>query len=160
MPKALENLNKINTSEVNSKADLTAAEIKTKYLANADTNIYTDALKTKLDFATLNVTGTWQTPSMINGWLVYDSVNWGNAQYKKDSSGTVWFRGLIKSGTVPAIIFTLPVGYRPIATKIFMVSCVDAVARIDVRSNGEVYINNAAAVTWVSLASIKFKAQQ
>lgn len=41
---------------------------------------------------------TWQTPTFANGWANYGG-SWVQAGYTKDSSGRVFTRGLVKSGT-------------------------------------------------------------
>lgn len=53
----------------------------------------------------------WQTPTLINSW-----VAWGapfvTAQYRRSTGGVVMLRGVVKNGT-GAVMFVLPVGYRP-----------------------------------------------
>jgi hypothetical protein len=59
---------------------------------------------------------TWHTvgaagePGFQNGWVAAASYP---AQFRKDPLGKVQIRGMVKSGTINATVFTLPVGYRP-----------------------------------------------
>lgn len=58
------------------------------------------------------VVGAVGQPAFQNGW-----VNFGGGEpalsFYKDPLGIVRIRGLIKSGAVNSVVFTLPVGYRP-----------------------------------------------
>lgn len=56
---------------------------------------------------------SWTNVTFTNSWTDYDTVNWGPCSYRKDGAGWVHLRGLVKSGTNNAAIFTLPTGYRP-----------------------------------------------
>lgn len=60
----------------------------------------------------------WITPSLQNSWVNYGGT-WETCQYFKDNFGIVHIKGMVKSGTVGAAIFTLPVGYRPSAEQLF-----------------------------------------
>jgi hypothetical protein len=61
------------------------------------------------------------------------------AGFFKDASGFVHLRGNVKSGTVPAAIFTLPAGYRPSAR--LDVASIDnsLLAVVSIRSTGDVF---------------------
>lgn len=52
----------------------------------------------------------WRNVSYLNGWTTYDA-NHHPGQYRKHN-GMVQLRGLIRSGTMGADAFVLPVGYR------------------------------------------------
>lgn len=54
----------------------------------------------------------WITPTLLNGWVDYDPVNYATAQYRKIGN-VVQIKGLVKNGTTNADIFILPVGFRP-----------------------------------------------
>lgn len=99
----------------------------------------------------------WQTVTYQNSWTTY-STSWGPAEYYKDHAGVVHMRGLIKSGTVGATAFTLPAGYRPGVQLLFAIISNEAIARVDVKANGEVVVTNGSN-NWVSLASIVFRAE-
>jgi hypothetical protein len=61
---------------------------------------------------------TWHTvngvgePAFLNSWVNFGS-GFASAAFRKDPLGRVHLRGLVKSGTIGAAIFQLPVGYRP-----------------------------------------------
>lgn len=104
---------------------------------------------------------SWQTPSLQNGWLEY-SGGFQQSGYMIDKNGFVHLRGLIKSGTIGATIFTLPVGYRPATTLIFAAVNSSSVGRVDVASSGTVTLSAsyAAGNAFLSLDGITFMAQQ
>jgi hypothetical protein len=85
-----------------------------------------------------NVSFNGPSLSYSNGWVSYggDSA----PVVRKDDSDIVTVTGAVKSGTVTAgtIMFTLPVGYRPVATYRAVTSSVGSVARIQVNRNGSV----------------------
>jgi len=90
---------------------------------------------TNLETATAK--GAWTTPTLLNGWLQYGS-GWQTLQYRKIGD-IVYIRGLIKSGTVPSTIFTLPTGFRPLAINQFVcMGNVSAVAYFNVYTDGVV----------------------
>jgi len=97
-------------------------------------------------------------PTLLNSW-----VNFGSGQdtvgYYKDSSGTVRLKGLIKSGTLGATAFILPVGFRPAEVRYFACWSNSAFGGCNVGSDGQVSIANGSNVSF-SLAGISFKAEQ
>lgn len=64
------------------------------------------------------------TLGYTNGWVDYDAVNY-KPHYRKIGN-EVMFRGLIKSGTLNAIAFTMPVGFRPIYFEQILPAAADA----------------------------------
>lgn len=103
----------------------------------------------------------WRAPTLQNSW-----VNWGlehaPAGYMMNDSNLVVLRGLIKSGTA-GTVFTLPAGFRPAHTHIFM--CIgnggtDTIVRTDVQGDGQVVRIAPAINGWLSLANIRFIAEQ
>lgn len=152
---------KVASLETNASADLTNSEVKTKYEANADTNNITDAEKTKLEG--IPYSAYTYPSSLSNGWVNYsaDETGYAHASYMKDENGTVFIKGLIKNGTISTTlkIFTLPVGYRPIAKIIRAVTTnPNVMGRLDIASNGDV-IPNAGSNVWFSI-ECSFKAEQ
>ncbi|MCP4712344.1 MAG: hypothetical protein GY869_27295 [Planctomycetes bacterium] len=101
----------------------------------------------------------WQATVFLNGWIDYGG-GYNAAGYFKDSVGVVHLRGLVKSGSVGQVIFTLPVGYRPAGRAIHPVmTYLNVMGRVDITASGEViliYGSNA----WVSLENITFRADQ
>lgn len=61
----------------------------------------------------LTVPTDWQTPTLNSGWSNFGSP-WEVAAYRKNSSGLVTVKGLVKStNALPSTVFTLPTGFRP-----------------------------------------------
>ena len=61
--------------------------------------------------------------------------------FRKDPAGQVWLKGLAKQTGAPSppLIFTLPTGYRPSATRLFGTYGADVAAvRLDVAGDGSV----------------------
>lgn len=87
-------------------------------LQNDITDIRTRAKVTsdKIDWTDVATNqDSWHNPTLQNGWVNFGS-GFQSVGYMKDSLGFVHLRGVVKSGTVDQAIFTLPAGYRPIAT--------------------------------------------
>lgn len=92
--------------------------------------------------------GEKDNPAFVNSWVNYNTSTHTKASFYKDKFNRVFLSGSIKSGTVPATIFTLPEGYRPALQVSF--SSIDGTgtpsARINVGAAGGVSItsgNNA-----------------
>jgi hypothetical protein len=85
----------------------------------------------------------WLTPTLLNNWVVYDATFSNAAMYRK-VGGIVYLRGLLKNGTAGAVMFTLPVGYRPGIRMLFIVDGTGGFGRIDVASNGDVIHTSGA----------------
>lgn len=93
-----------------------------------------------------------------NSWVDYDSDR--PARFCKDALGWVHLEGIIKSGTVPAAAFTLPVGYRPGhvgSNAHFIVDANNAAGFVQVNVDGVVNVG-AGSNVYVSLAQIHFRA--
>ena len=86
----------------------------------------------------------WITPTLVNSWVAFDTRT---AKYKKADYGRVYLKGVVKSGTIGATIFTLPTGYRPDEALIFGV--------ITVNVNGTVVCTSGANAS-VSLNGVNF----
>ena len=99
----------------------------------------------------------WITPTVSNGWVATNPIG-----FYKDEMGVVRLKGFMNSGTIDTKIFTLPVGYRPLATKycsVFSNFTNDAIAgKIAITPSGDViaYKYNAN----MSLDGISFRAEQ
>lgn len=112
--------------------------------------------------------GTWSSISLQNSWVNYGGASYSTAQYTKSSDKIVTVRGLIKNGTTTknTTIFTLPVGYRPTKSLVFMTAGSnpgEIPARIDILSDGIVRVateNGAIGNTFLSLAGISFYQEQ
>jgi hypothetical protein len=64
---------------------------------------------------------TWTAPTLLNSWVNFGAP-FSTVGYFMDRSGFVHLRGSVKNGTASAVIFVLPAGYRPSATKRFAVN--------------------------------------
>ncbi|WP_164827786.1 hypothetical protein [Paenibacillus ehimensis] len=109
-----------------------------------------------------NMKGQWISPTLVNGWLEY-ADGYDTVRYIKDGFGVVHLKGLLKNGTLGAVIFTLPPGYRPKATKIFMtISDTNGsalIGRVDITANGDVR-HTLGGAGYFSLEGITFLAEQ
>jgi hypothetical protein len=92
-----------------------------------------------------------------NSWAAYGS-GYEVPSYWKDSASVVHLQGLMTGGTIPAVAFTLPPGYRPLGQLIFDVQSNSALARVDVFPSGGVQPQSGAAA-WVNLSGISFRIQ-
>lgn len=102
-------------------------------------------------------------PTLVNSWVNHAISGdvWAFAGYWKDIFGVVHLQGLIKNGTSPATVFTLPVGFRPKDSQIFTGIATAGTARIDVTAAGLVQVAAYQATGsngYVSLAGITFRA--
>ena len=105
-----------------------------------------------------NTTPAWTAPTLTNSWVNYGDI-FTTAGYYKDALGIIHLKGLVKSGTTSNAIFTLPTGYRPSQVAMFTVVAGPGVARIDISTNGAVYVAAYMASgtnAYVSLDGITF----
>lgn len=120
------------------------------------------ALETQLDsleadFAALEtslIVEDWHAPTLLNGW-VNAGAPYLNAGYRKDPFGVVHLRGMVITGTVNTVLFTLPVGYRPSASMYFTITSAASVARLLIEATGNVTITQGSS-TWTSLNGVTF----
>ncbi len=92
-----------------------------------------------------------------NGWTQY-GVGRASAGYFKNNLGEVILRGTIRSGTIGAVAFTLPAGYRPVGVSGFVCRGNGGTSLVDVASNGDVTVVAAPDSTLVDLSGIRFRA--
>ena len=92
-----------------------------------------------------------------NSWVNYGGV-YAQARYRKDGQGFVHLSGVIKSGTMGASAFTLPVGYRPSLQLIFPAAS-GSTTRVDVLPDGPVIPTTGTAAS-CALDAIVFYADQ
>ena len=99
--------------------------------------------------------GAWTalTPNAAGNWANYGDATWANLSYRK-LGDSIELGGLVKrtSGTV-GIIGTLPVGFRPTKQRggpvIFSVSGTYYVGRLDIKTNGDIFLLTNGGVTVV-----------
>lgn len=142
----------VTTSKILDSA-VTTAKIAA---ANVTLAKLESAVQTKVGYLSAPDSG-WTVPTYTNSWTNYDTT-YGPAAYYKDALGFVHLRGLIKSGTVGQSAFTLPVGYRPSVRTLFASMSADVICRIDVVTDGTVFMGTGCNNAWVSLNNISFKA--
>lgn len=98
----------------------------------------------------------WQTPTFENSWVNF-AGGFAAAGYWKDAEGVVHLRGVVKSGTVGATIFTLPLGYRPLDRHMFAaMTDTNTIGRVDVVADGTVVASSASNV-YLSLDTCSFR---
>lgn len=97
------------------------------------------------------ITEDWIRPPLSNGWISYGAP-YHALFYRKDATGRVHMRGVIKNGTVGAYtaVFTLPIGYRPSGRLMF-----EGAKRIDVDPNGTVSVATGSNA-FVSFNGVSF----
>lgn len=98
-------------------------------------------------------------PTLLNGWSNFNPETYKEASYFKDSFGVVHLAGMISGGTTTAGtgLFTLPEGYRPSKTEIFLCLTSSGYDSIRVDKNGAVILHSGADSTWTALSGIAFK---
>lgn len=103
----------------------------------------------------LHIVGAQDEPIFKNNWVNYNTSTHPKASFYK-SNGRVYLKGLISTGTVPSVAFTLPEGYRPEYPENFGTAANGAFGYFYVDSNGDVNIQ-AGSNTWFSLAGHSFR---
>ena len=98
----------------------------------------------------------WTAPTLTNGWLNFGS-GFTVAGYRKIGD-LVWLKGTVKSGTLGAAMFTLPVGFRPLASgqTVNIVESNNLLGRVDVLSTGAVATGGVGSNAYVQLDGIVF----
>lgn len=144
--------------------DLSATTNRKSFMSRVATYIFgkIGGAGTISSTGTMSITqSTYLTPTYNTGWADYAGSYLG-ARYTKSASGIISITGMVKrtSGSDP-IIFTLPVGYRPSNSLLFITAGSGGIGRVDVYSNGTVQwlasVSGTVNTTdWVSLAGIQF----
>ena len=114
------------------------------------------AVQTALNLKANNVQEAWITPTLLNGWVNFDS-GYASCQYRIDSLGTVHLKGMIRNGTLGVPCFTLALGYRPIESQHHLSLSSDIARTLTITSSGDVRISSMASKSWVSFNGITFK---
>lgn len=143
--------------------DLT--DVDTLTIAPADDNVLMyDAVALQWKPAALPVPATptgetgWTNAVFQNGWLDYGS-GYNPGGYIKDIDNYVHLRGMVRSGTQNAAIFTLPVGYRPSYRQLLKGTSADVHCRVDVLTTGEILWITGGNNGWVSLDGMILRAE-
>lgn len=105
-------------------------------------------------------------PAFENSWTNYTAnpvagSGWSPCSFRKDPSGLVMLRGLVKSGSsAAATVFTLPKGYRP--ANIPHTGCVAdgevETTRCRIYSDGQVKFSSDASTSWTDMNGVTFYA--
>ena len=101
--------------------------------------------------------GAWVAPTLNAPWANFGDV-FAPVGYRKDGS-RVQLRGVVKGGQGGTVAFVLPAAFRPSAQLIMTtLSDVGAPTRIDVRTNGEVFVGlpPSAQIAWLTLDNISY----
>lgn len=100
---------------------------------------------------------SWIAPNLLNSWVNYGGSDAEVSGYRKESTGVVRLKGLIKDGTNGAgtVLFVLPAGYRPLKQKRMVGLTENVLQGIYINADGSVgLIGNA--LSNVSLDGITF----
>jgi hypothetical protein len=100
----------------------------------------------------------WTDVSSFSDSWVNFGAEFNDAGYYGDPMGRVHLRGLVKSGSVGSTykIFTLPAGYRPDNTEIFVVESNGSSGECRVEADGDV-VPVLGSNVWFSLDGITFR---
>ena len=121
--------------------DISVEYLGTRWYEIGDTTKYTDNYES--------------IPGFLNSWVNYDATNQPKAAFRKNQYGRVYLKGLVKSGTVTAAMFTLPVGYRPPRPMRWAVEANGAFGFIEVGAGGDVKLWTGSNLE-VDLSPISF----
>lgn len=86
----------------------------------------------------LDVSTGWANVTFQNGWVNFGGL-YQTVQYKRIGR-RVYVRGLMKAGTVGAVAFQLPAGYRPPATIMLAPPTSTGAGRLEVDSAGQIIL--------------------
>lgn len=100
------------------------------------------------------VVEAFSSPVFVNGWTNFAGHH--TAAYYKDPQGRVHLRGTITGGTVGAVAFTLPAGYRPLAT---ILHTAGESAQLEVRANGNIVPSFGTSANGYGI-NFSFRAEQ
>lgn len=103
--------------------------------------------------------------AFLNGWSNFDTTtnhvnaNYQHLAYRKDPSGIIHIRGLVKGGTIGQDIIRLPSAYCPGWVKVFPVISNNAFARITVgyAVSGQCQVfANFGSNAWISFEGVSY----
>jgi hypothetical protein len=99
--------------------------------------------------------GTTGQPAFQNSWVNYGSP-YPLAAFYKDNQGIVHLEGMIKYGTMNAVIFTLPADYAPTQALHFVVNSNNTFGAVNIYTFGGVSAMIGSNV-WIVLDGITFR---
>ena len=100
--------------------------------------------------------GGWTAPTLLASWVDLDATHPSGYEIRID--GTVRIRGTITGGTILAgtVLFTLPLGLRPLTDHRFAVACSGGYAALEILTNGNVVILVCPANGYLALDGMDF----
>lgn len=101
----------------------------------------------------------WVEPTLLNGWVIQSPDN-SHPAYMKDGLGFVHIKGYVANGTQDAVVFVLPIGYRPLRPESFISlsnNGTPAIGTVTITPNGDVSI--AGGAIWFNLTIPPFLAE-
>lgn len=102
--------------------------------------------------------GVGSAPAFENSWTNF-GVGYAPARFYKDPFGIVHLGGMVKSGTINQVAFTLPAGYRPnFVAGPFPAASNAAFAYVEIATTGGVFLRPGSS-SWFSLEGISFRAE-
>jgi len=111
----------------------------------------TPAFYPVIDASLWHEIGDLGEPGFQNGWLNL-STEFGPARFVRVLD-TVYIQGVVKNGTMPSTVFTLPSGFRPSADLLFGThGTIGGHGRIDIPSSGNVIIRETTNNVTISVA--------
>ena len=151
-------------SAVSAAASATAASasaVSASASAAASAVAYTDLAQDVTDLTAVVDTKASKTqPVWINAPLIAPIVNYGSSyqtcQYRKDEFGIVHIRGAVKGGIPNAVVFVLPVGYRPALNISFPAVQNNLFGTCTVFLNGNVVQGGTGVGTSFSFGNVSF----
>lgn len=102
--------------------------------------------------------GSQGQPAFTNTWVSYGAP-YQSASFTKTADNLVLLHGVIKSGTLGSVAFTLPPGYRPDALLSLPALSNSAFGRVDIASDGSVTPQSPSSNLSVSLDGLWFLAR-
>jgi hypothetical protein len=124
---------------------------------------YGDFAQAMIDGLGLGAAGSpaptlFTAPTLAGTWANLNA-GYGTAGYMKHPDGTVELQGVIAGGTMNTPAFTLPVGFRPGAVRIFITSTYGSYGQLNIDGSGVVTPASGSA-TWFSLDGVRFTPEQ
>lgn len=98
---------------------------------------------------------TWAAPTLTNNWVSYGN-GYASPAYTKDNDGVVRLKGVICNGTIGAVAFVLPTGYRPATAVSLGTISNDHIGKVVIATNGNVSILSPSTNEWITLDGLTF----
>lgn len=99
---------------------------------------------------------TWKVLPLTAPWVAYGGI-YQVPVYRLTEGGQVEIQGVMKSGAAGATVSTLPVGYRPAGSLIFICDCQTGFARVEISAAGVLQVQafkSSGTNVYVALAGV------